>query len=358
MGRNFGKGCDEAMKKIMLFALMISLLMAGCATTPLPEEKLPEPTPEITPEPTKAVEIIEELLVEELPTSCIEFVGGESFSWPCGIPFGEPGYIAYDMAGNDVSDLVTISGDVCCWKTGEYELEYSFEDIDGERISQTRTVHIEAQGLPETVEEEKVIYLSFDDGPCENTETVLEILDKYNAKATFFVLTDRGEYLNILPQIKEAGHSIGIHANNHSIEKLYYSEKTLFEDYMEAQKLLYEYTGEYATISRFPGGSRTANGYLGHRMPGGMKDIEKRLADMGIRYYDWNAQIEASKTGSSKETYENFCAMVPKQAVPVCLQHDTRAYSVRALEEMLQWGTENGYTFKAMDNTVPEVHFE
>lgn len=305
----------------------------------------PMPTLEPSPEPTRP------------PGAYMELLDGAEIDWPCGVPFTDPGLIAIGKNGKDLSDKTEQTGSVTCWKCGDYTLEYRFTDEDGEQLSRQRIVHVVPVGLPDVVQEEHVIYLSFDDGPCENTREVLEILEKYNAKATFFIITGRTKYLDILPEIRDAGHSIGIHANYHGFELLYQTENSFFEDFMTAQQIIYEYTGSYAQLSRFPGGSRTANGYLGHKMENGMADIKNRLADMGVRYYDWNVQTEASISGSTQGTFENFQSMVPEQTVPLSLQHDTRDYSVRALEQMLRWGTENGYTFKAMDNTVPEVHF-
>lgn len=283
--------------------------------------------------------------------------GGAEMEWPCGVPFCDPGFRALDRDGQERNEQVQTQGQVVSWKPGEYELRYSFVDSEGCRLQRERRVRVVPAELPETVQREKVVYLSFDDGPCQNTREVLELLEKYDAKASFFVILNQKKYLDLLPEIREAGHSIGIHAYKHPYEWLYLSEESFFEDFMRAQEILYDYTGSYACISRFPGGSRTANGYLSVKMEDGWKGVEQRLADMGIRYYDWNMQIEASRSGSSEQTFQNFCQMLPEQSVPIVLQHDTRDYSVKALEKILQWGTENGYRFEAMDNTVPEVHF-
>ncbi|MDX1940785.1 MAG: polysaccharide deacetylase family protein [Saprospiraceae bacterium] len=65
--------------------------------------------------------------------------------------------------------------------------------------------------------EEKVLYLTFDDGPIpEVTPWVIEQLAQYNAKATFFCVGDNvRKYPEVFKQVKEAGHSIGNHTFNH-----------------------------------------------------------------------------------------------------------------------------------------------
>lgn len=203
-----------------------------------------------------------------------------------------------------------------------------------------------------SVEPEKVIYLTFDDGPCQYTEDVLQLLDEYNAKATFFIIAGRSEYLELLPAIYNAGHCLAIHAYKHDYGLLYTSAESYFEDLEKAQQVVYEYTGSYASVVRFPGGSVTAHAMLREDFP----VVEDGLAAMGISYFDWNVQPEDSKNCSAYNTINAFCTKVPTQEIPVVLQHDTRYYSVKSLEAMLKWGTDNGYVFKALDNTVPEVH--
>ena len=127
---------------------------------------------------------------------------------------------------------------------------------------------------------------------------------------------------------------------------------------MKAQKLVYDKTGEYAKVSRFPGGSLTAYAHINRKVDGGFATIEQRLHDMGVRYFDWNIQLEGpgNTYRSATEIYYTFTLGVPQYETPIILQHDTLNFSIKALEPLLQWGTENGYTFAALDNTVPEYY--
>lgn len=288
-------------------------------------------------------------------TGYIELSGGTEMDWPCGRPFTDPGWEARDAQGNSCSDSVEIEGEPCVWKTGTYTLVYSFTDSDGRLVEARRTVNIVPVELPEEAERENVIYLSFDDGPCEYTDRVLELLEKYNAKATFFVIgSSPEEYHDRIGKIHSLGHQVGIHAHNHEYSKLYSSEEYFFEDFMRMQSFVHEHTGSYATVCRFPGGSETAYQFLGRRTEGGFDVIKQRLADMGVRYYDWNVKIEGEgRTGN--DLYYSFIMQVPQSSTPICLQHDTRLYSVNTLERLLQWGTENGYTFAAIDTSTPQI---
>lgn len=199
-------------------------------------------------------------------TGRIELVGGGVIDWPCGMPFTDPGWEAVDANGQDCSGSVESGGELCVWKLGSYTLSYSFTDIDGQPVELSRVVNVVPVELPEMTAREKVIHLTFDDGPCEYTDRVLELLDRYDAKATFFIVGNSpAEYHDRIEKIYAAGHQVGIHARDHDYGRLYSAEKYFFEDFMYMQQFLYEHTGSYATVSRFPGGSTTAFSFLGKR---------------------------------------------------------------------------------------------
>lgn len=208
-----------------------------------------------------------------------------------------------------------------------------------------------------TADEPKFIYLSFDDGPCEYTGRILDILDKYNAKATFFVVPcEDGQWQDMLCEISARGHCIGIHCYDHEYERLYADETAYIKDFSRAQEILYGRTGTYATVCRFPGGSDTAEKILERNERGSFERVKEQLSHMGVNYYDWNVKIEGTgRTGN--DIYYAFTMQVPLQQTPICLQHDTRLCSVNTLERMLQWGIEAGYSFAAIDEHTPPVQF-
>lgn len=281
---------------------------------------------------------------------------GNSIDWPCGLPFEDPGYVAFSEEGEYVSEYVEIEGEVLCWKAGSYTLSYRLSDFFGEEQLVCRTVNVVPLALSETVVRDKTIYLTFDDGPCQYTEKVLEILDSYDAKATFFVICNGDDpFFYMVSDIMERGHAVGIHCSDHEYSRLYSSEDYFFEDLMEAQQLLYNETGRYATLYRFPGGSDTAYHMLGRRTEGGFDVIKQQMHDMGIRFYDWNVKTEGDGVTGESMMY-GFMHQVLAAETPISLQHDTRLYSVNMLERFLSWGVSNGYTFAAIDTSTPEIH--
>lgn len=292
---------------------------------------------------------------ESLPSGIYLNEGG-SIYWPCGIPFEEPGYMAVDADGEDISQYVEIEGEVLCWKAGSYVLTYNLSEDSGHVQQLSRTVNVVPVFLPETIVRDKTIYLTFDDGPCQYTEKVLETLDKYDAKASFFVICNGDDpYFYLVSDILEKGHALGIHCSDHEYSRLYSSERYFFEDLMKAQKLLYEETGSYATLFRFPGGSDTAYHMLGRKTEGGFDVIKQQLYDMGMRFYDWNVKTEGTGVSGESMMYA-FMHQVSAAEIPISLQHDTRLYSVNMLERFLEWGVVNGYTFAAIDTSTPEIH--
>lgn len=325
--------------------LLAALVLSACGGTA--ETAAPEPSAEPA--------VVTPAVPEDL--RAITLTGGETLDWPCGVAFEEPGYCACGRNGGDATARVTVKGEVDCMTLGDYALEYRLSGMAGDALCVTRTVRVKPVPLPETAAREGVIYLTFDDGPCANTQELLDVLDKYGAKATFFVVaSERNRYLeDMLPKIQAAGHAIGIHAANHDYDTLYSSSASYLADLASARQRVYELTGEYAQLCRFPGGSATAYHKLNNREDGAWDTVTAQLERMGMQYFDWNVSPENS-VNSAASSVSTVAHYAPRYAVPVSLQHDTRLYSVKSVEPILQWGAENGYEFCALDASVPAVH--
>jgi len=292
------------------------------------------------------------------PNRRLELYGEGELDWPCGVPFEDPGFAAYDSDGADRSGDVRVEGSPVVWRVGDYPILYLFSENDGEFAAARRIVHVVAQPLPEINEPPGgTICLTFDDGPSADTAYLLDILAKYNVKATFFIVANHSKNMDILPRIVAEGHTLGIHCYDHrSYEYLYKDMEHYCSDLLTAQKIVHDYTGHYAHVVRFPGDSRTAS-LLAGTLTGKYPELYDTLADMGIRAYDWNVQPE-SATKDTAGTLEQFTHPREPYEYAVVLQHDTRHFSVAAVEKMIQWALDQGYTFAALDETFPEIHFE
>lgn len=202
-------------------------------------------------------------------------------------------------------------------------------------------------------EEEKIIYLTFDDGPGKYTPKLLDILKKYKVKATFFVVNTK--YIDTLTRIAQEGHTIGIHSMTHNYAQLYAGEDAYLDDLYQMQQIIYEYTGITTTMLRFPGGSSNTASKMYD--PGLMTRLTKLVEDLGLQYFDWNvASCDTNASDTALKVLRQVVRGISGKKYAVVLQHDTLSHSVNAVEQIIVWGLENGYTFLPLEPDSPGCH--
>lgn len=284
----------------------------------------------------------------------ITLAGGEDLAITVGSFYEEPGYTAMDNLDGDVTDKVTVEGEVDWLHPGRYTVTYSAADNAENLATVSRTVEVTAKERPKVIwPEGKVIYLTFDDGPGPDTKRLLNVLDKYGVKATFFV-TDSG-YPELLEQIVNRGHSIGIHTATHKYEQIYADAKSYFADLYQMRQVIYDATGVTTSLLRFPGGS--SNTVSRHSCEGLMTTLVSAVQDAGFQYFDWNVDSDDAGRAKKAETVlENVKDGVARQKVALVLQHDVHSYSVDAVEDILVWGLNNGYRFEPLTENSPGMH--
>ena len=104
-------------------------------------------------------------------------------------------------------------------------------------------------------EEIHKVYLTFDDGPSIYTNDILDILDSYNVKATFFVVGKEGTNAEeALQRIVDEGHTLGMHSYSHKYKELYESMDSFTQDFARIRDYIYQATGVESVCYRFPGG--------------------------------------------------------------------------------------------------------
>ena len=227
----------------------------------------------------------------------------------------------------------------------EYESKYSKLYVENDFVYE------------EDSEGAKKVYLTFDDGPStENTEKILKILDKYDIKATFFVIYHDSEKENkLLKKIADAGHTIGVHTASHNYEKIYSSVDAYLKDFNKMAKHIKEVTGQMPEIYRFPGGS--VNSYNG-------AVYEQIIAEMtrrGFTYYDWDVGSGDASYGTASTNWiaNNVIKGVSKYRTNVVLMHDTNAKdtTVEALPKIIETLQKKGYKFDKLTKEVKPVVF-
>ena len=88
-----------------------------------------------------------------------------------------------------------------------------------------------------------------------------------------------------------------------------------------------------------------------------MTRLTEAVEDAGFRYFDWNVDSDDAGNARKSETvYRNVISGVANNRVSVVLQHDIHRYSVDAVEDILVWGFENGYTFLPLQEDSPTIH--
>lgn len=292
----------------------------------------------------------------------ITLKGGTEITINAGSVFTDPGYTATDSTDGDITDKVQISGSVNIYHAGTYTLTYTVSDKDGNTATVQRSVTVKAIQQPSTVQPNgKVIYLTFDDGPSRYTQQLLNVLEQYNAKATFFVVNTGYNMKSLLKGIVNGGHGIGMHSVTHKYDEIYASEEAFFADLYAMQQIIKDATGKTTTLMRFPGGS---SNMISRFNPGIMTRLTQAVQDQGFQYFDWNVDSRdaAGLTGTSEEktaqVVQNVINGIGNRQQAVVLQHDIQGFSVDAVEQILIWGISNGYSFQALTPNSPVCHHQ
>lgn len=201
-----------------------------------------------------------------------------------------------------------------------------------------------------------VIYLTFDDGPGANTEKILDILDEYKVKATFFVTGKEDDTSKALyKEIVARGHTIGMHSYSHKYDEIYKSESAFKKDYNKISALLTEVTGEKPWLYRFPGGSSNTVSKVS------MKELIKFLKSEDVTYFDWNVMSgdAVPDPPSYKKLAKNVEEGVTEFDESVVLMHDLpeKKSTVKALPYIIEKLSSEGYEFLPITkSTTPVVH--
>ncbi|MBP5304490.1 MAG: polysaccharide deacetylase [Lachnospiraceae bacterium] len=199
------------------------------------------------------------------------------------------------------------------------------------------------------------VYLTFDDGPSENTDRILDILAEYDVKATFFTVgqTDAANESHYKRIVRE-GHTLAMHSYSHKYSKIYESEAAFKKDYRKISKLLRKYIGNKPLYYRFPGGSSNSVSSVS------MKELAAFLDSEGVTYFDWNvASGDADKEPlTAEEIYKNVIDGVKGKDSAVVLMHDlaTKGSTVEALPRIIKKLKAEGYVILPIDEKTEPVH--
>lgn len=254
----------------------------------------------------------------------------------------------------------------------QIKLEQWMEENTADGLEETVSVQGEAENMeagspleeteqPKAGEEaertaEHKVYLTFDDGPGKYTEEILDILDQYQVKATFFVVGKEGERAEeLMRAIVEGGHTLGMHSYSHDYSEIYRSVEDFAADFERLQDYIYEVTGVKSTVYRFPGGSSNTISDIP------MQEFAGYLETRGVEFYDWN--ISAGDGGSivpDVETLvENCTADIPRRGTSIILMHH-KSSTLEALPVIIEniLAMEDTVILPITDATEPVQHID
>ena len=245
--------------------------------------------------------------------------------------------------GDELSILTKVEGEEILLDDTTENSENTETTANSDFVDDYDAIYVSGAQNPEDIEGTRYVYLTFDDGPSSSTNQILDILDEYDVKATFFVCGKPDEkYTDAYKRIVADGHTLGMHSYSHKYSEIYASLDAFKEDFEKLRIFLYQTTEVWPEFYRFPGGSSNGVSHVS------MGELTSFLDEQKVTFFDWNVSAGDDKSGANKDTvYANIVNNIPKIKHCVVLMHDSadKKYTVQALPEIIE-------AIQEMDDTV------
>ncbi len=226
--------------------------------------------------------------------------------------------------------------------------------------------------------DEKIAYLTFDDGPSPITYSILDVLKKYNIKATFFV---EGQKIHgnerALKRMVAEGHVIGGHTYSHNYQTIYKNKQAFFKDLQRGNEAIARITGTSPIFFRFPGGSTNTvhrryqdRAIYTRQNRSVITDIIKESREKGLYYIDWNMDIGDTDRGvrGTRQMLRHLQGQMHGQKRAIVLMHDSKGKrrTLRVLPTVIHMLKKEGYSFRPITlevvasplfEAIPELAF-
>ena len=304
--------------------------------------------------------IIEKITYIDEEKPKIKLNGKNTIYLKIGEQYEEYGATAFDSCDGDLTNLIEIQSNVNTNIPGTYEIIYTVKDKNQKSTNLKRYIIVsenETDYNKYQVVNGATIYLTFDDGPGKYTEEILNILKEADIKATFFVTGQFPKYQNLIKREYEEGHSIGIHTYSHKWS-VYESVESYLEDFRKMENIIYNETGVYTKLFRFPGGS--SNTISKNYSKGIITTLATKLESEGYTYFDWNFDSGDTnkKDNSVDKILHNFKINLKGDGEYIVLMHDIKENTLKALPKIIQFAQSNGYKFANLTETSPTAHLK
>lgn len=202
---------------------------------------------------------------------------------------------------------------------------------------------------PGSGQQNKKVYITFDDGPGEATYQILHLLDQYNIKATFFMLEPQMRANpEVTNEIVKRGHQVGLHGVTHDKKKFYRSATSSLQEMVSARDTLKEITGVHSNLVRVPYGSH----------PHLSKEAARKMEEAGFIIWDWNVDSQDWKYpgGSFVQNTIWQIESFDKDEPMIVLLHD-RVSTFNHLEKLLLYFIDHGYEMDILQEDMIPVQF-
>lgn len=192
----------------------------------------------------------------------------------------------------------------------------------------------------------RTAYLTIDDWPNNNTLLILDILEKYNIKATFFVVGQKNHH-DVYRKIIEAGHTIGNHTRSHDIEYIYQDASNMVHSVELMDKWLNEKFGVTTKLLRYPGGYTKRN-YA-------YSKSYRLLTEQGYKIFDWTCVVDDINYTEREDILNSFYTSLNSD-VEIILMHNNKS-TADVLDEVIQHLIKNDYVCLPLDESCATYDF-
>ncbi|MGM7635155.1 polysaccharide deacetylase family protein [Bacillus sp. Hm123] len=199
--------------------------------------------------------------------------------------------------------------------------------------------------VPVIPPEEKTVYLTFDDGPFPVSMKLLDILDQYNAKATFFMMEPNiRKHPEAVKEMVKRGHAVGMHGVTHDVKQVYRNAQAVVDEMTAGQQAIKEITGYETHLIRTPYGS------FPHMTP----EYKQKSNEAGFKLWDWTVDSLDWKFRSPSYVNHVVNHLSPERAQgngEIILLHE-KPTTAQSLPNLLKCLQEKGYTMRALNENM------
>ena len=305
---------------VVLAVIVLILMIRGIGNWIQNRPKKPKPQTEETVETTETPEVKEDVQVEG-DTAQLVTLGSAMTASAAGWNVNDNGW----FYSPDLTQMYSAG-----WKTLDGEKYYFKEDgymaTGWTDVGEVKDKYFDISGRVDETKQQKLVALTYDDGPAESTSKLLDVLEKYGAKATFFVVGEQADYYReTLKREADLGMEIGSHTWDHPwLNQL--SEEEIREEMDKNDKLVSEITGLPAMKLMRPTGGGISENML--------NTIDKPMIQWDVDTLDWDHK-------DPDQTYQRLIDLV--QDGSIVLMHDLFSPSADAADRYISALIDMGY---------------